>query len=158
MELRDWTHDVFDVVNQPARRRRKQHRSPEPLVVRTDALVERIEAWIRRHEQDHPARESVDRAAYGKGGPLHYSAGRYLCHEADISPRRLAAIRARTTLTVGMGIADDLLCAIGEGPKLGSGDLAIYANPDWPQSRVLSELTRRGVDVTEPFWEWDVPR
>ena len=152
------THDVLGVVDQPTRRRRKQHRSAEPLVVRTDAVVDLLEEWIERHERDHPARESVDRVAYGKGGPLHYSSGRYLCHEADISPRRLSAIRARSTLTIGMGVADDLLCAIGQSAKLGHGDLALYANPDWPKQRVLDELARRGVEIEDEFWEWEVPR
>lgn len=143
-------------VSSNADGRNKRRRPPEPLVVKTEELVQHLREWIADHERNHPTREQIDKKRFGaRDGVRHYGAERYLCDQADISPRWLTMVLQMQTQTTIMSVADDLLSAVGKGHLIGS-EITIYANPAWPRERVERELLRRGVDLNHRFWEWSM--
>lgn len=125
------------------------------MVVLTEELAGEIERWVEDHEREHPPRGQVDRAAYGSGGPLQYSAERYLSLESGVTPRKLTCIRNLEERTTQLSVADSLLCTIGRGHLLSGGEIVIYANPAWSRERVIRSLQRAGCDVEQQFWRWD---
>jgi hypothetical protein len=122
--------------------------------VRTAELAARVELWIAEHQREHPPGEAIDKVSYGKGGPQHYRAERYICDQSGLSPARLAAIREARKPWTPLSEADRLLNAVGEDRLLGSAIL-IVGNPMWPRERVIRELQELGVDVIDQFWSWD---